>query len=178
MSAHAAAADDPLSPTTSALAAATLEILRHLDAGIMLDAPRWFALARTSHLLAEHPGLSALLGLDDTSSPAVDEHHLTSVELDHLEPATDVWAGLASLHWPDFASAGAVAMDLRADQWQAVNHGGEAPAHSGGVRVVVAADSSGESWGVLSCADSTASRMGPSLLPEISAALAESLRST
>src|SRR5690625_7878044 len=56
---------DPLDAPTAALAAAILEVSRHVDSE-SFPAPRWFALARSSELLASQPGLAALLG-DDTA---------------------------------------------------------------------------------------------------------------
>lgn len=169
-------APDALDPATAALAAAALEISRHLQDAPRSSALRWFTLARTARLLREHPGTAALLGLEAQASAAVDDLHLTSVEMDHLEPTADLQEGLAALRWPDFAAGGAVAIDLEPAQWRALDSQ-DSPARAAqhGVRVVVAADSDGMTWTVLRFEGGAAMRMGRALLPGVSAALGDSL---
>lgn len=135
---------DALDPATAALAAAVLEIDRHLKDAPPSSAPRWFTLARTSRMLAQHPGTASLLGLAAESSGCVDRLHLTSVEMDHRAPSADLPSGLAALSWPDFADGGAVVLDLAPEQWRALGSH-DAPTQAGhqGVRVIVAADGDG-----------------------------------
>lgn len=57
------ASPDPLDAPTAALAAAVLEVARHVEDG-PLPAPRLFALARSAELMAASPSLASLLGAE------------------------------------------------------------------------------------------------------------------
>lgn len=188
--------DDPLEPQVAALAAAVLEIARHVD-DEALPAPRWFALARSAELMARQPSIAALLGDEAAAALAADDAHLTPIELDELPPARDPLASLAALSWPDVAFGGAVALELPADSWRSRLDEADASAQraaraldGGALRVVVAATQEGTTYSALrrdgrtpagagtavEGEDAERFLLGPALLPELAEALVESFR--
>ncbi|MFC0673454.1 PPA1309 family protein [Brachybacterium hainanense] len=177
---------DPLDPESAALAAALLEIGRHVD-GETLRAPRWFALARSAALLAQQPGIAALLGVEATDVLGADAAHLTPIELEELPAMHDPLESLAAVSWPDIAVGGALALDLPAASWRSRIDDSDAQARrtaealdGGTLRVLVAATQDGVTYSALRRAGDRPSGparyvMGPALLPELTQALAESL---
>ncbi|EWS79744.1 hypothetical protein BF93_09990 [Brachybacterium phenoliresistens] len=182
---------DPLDAPTAALAAAVLEIARHVD-GEALAAPRWFALARSAELMARQPGIAALLGDEASLALAADSAPLTPIELDDVPRVHDPLRALAELAWPDIAFGGAVALDLPAESWRSSLDAADDAARrtadalrGGALRVVVAASQEGTTYSALrrdrgetspGAADADRFVLGPALLPQLAEALAESLR--
>jgi hypothetical protein len=178
-------AQDPLDAPTAALAAAVLEVARHVEEG-PLAAPRLFALARSTELIAASPALAALLGAEGEGANAHDALHLTPIDLDESAspsaPATaDPLAALESVQWPDLAAGGAIACDLAPSAWS-VRDGedrtsGAALPSGRALRVVVAALTDGTTWSAVHRGDEDGYVLGAALLPEISAALVQTLQS-
>ena len=177
-------AQDPLDAPTAALAAAVLEVARHVEEG-PLPAPRLFALARSTELVAASPALAALLGAEGEGANAHDDLHLTPIDLDDGESpaaapsASDPLAALESVQWPDLAAGGAIACELAPSAWSVRESG--APAGSAGLptgrqlRVVVAALTDGTTWSAVHRGDEDGYVLGAALLPEISEALLQTL---
>ncbi|MGD7706564.1 PPA1309 family protein [Microlunatus sp. Y2014] len=92
----------------AALAAALLEIDRHVHDAGWEQQPTLYALARTRELAAAEPGLVTTLGLD----PDADPEALTPVEQDTFPPAADLTEALAQVSWPP-AVAGCALMTVR-----------------------------------------------------------------
>lgn len=183
------ASPDPLDAPTAALAAAVLEIARHVEAD-QLTAPRWFALARSAELLAQQPGLAALLGEDASAQMAADDLQLLSIELEDgaFAGISDPLQALEQVQWPDLAAGGLVACDLAPQQW-AVRTSDDATASAGAgsptsaptaessrLRIVVGALEDGTTWSALRRAGEDQYTLGAALLPDLTAALLESLQ--
>lgn len=184
------ATPDPLDAPTAALAAAVLEIARHVGDDAMA-APRWFALANSAQLLAEQPGLAALLGEESAAMMASDDLQLISIELDHHEegpagsaPASDPLQALTTVAWPDMASGAVLACDLAPEQWMVRANDSDPTAIDaaqgeealGALRVVVGALEDGTTWSALRRAGEQQYTLGAALLPDLTAALLESLQ--
>lgn len=184
------ASPDPLDAPTAALAAAVLEIARHVGDDSMA-APRWFALANSARLLAEQPGLAALLGEESSTIMAADELQLISIELDHHEPGsaasadhTDPLQALTAVEWPDMANGAVLACDLAPEQWMVRAQDTDPTAIDaaqgeealGALRVVVGALEDGTTWSALRRAGEQQYTLGAALLPDLTAALLESLQ--
>lgn len=180
-------APDPLDAPTAALAAAVLEVARHVEDS-PLPAPRLFALARSAELMAASPGLAALLGADGEGANARDSLHLTPIDLDEgaadgpRGAGTDPLAALESVQWPDLAAGGAIACELAPSAWSVRDDesGGASsssalPAQSA-LRVVVAALSDGTTWSAVHRGGEDGYVLGAALLPEISSALVQTLQ--
>lgn len=173
-----------LDAPTAALAASALEMLRHVQDTHGAPYARWFALARTSDLLSNNPGIAALLGVgeatdgEDAPDVSSDPLHLTPIEMDDLPRHHDPLAQLADIRWPGFCDGGAVVIDIDADKWRSASQILTSDVDGSNVRVVVAVDSSGATWSILSPQDSTHMRMGAVLLPDISDALVEAFSAT
>lgn len=182
-------ADDPLDAPTAALAAAVLEVARHVG-GQPLAAPRLFALARSAELLASSPGIAALLGIGEQGTDAPDALHLTPIDLEIDAPAgADPLAVLESADWPDLTAGGAITCDLAPQSWNVASTsptdaGRRAPSSSDAplgssdapLRVVVAALADGTTWSALHRGDEDGYVLGAALLPEITSALLHTLR--
>ena len=177
---------DPLDAPTAALAAAILEVSRHVDSE-SFPAPRWFALARSSELLASQPGLAALLGDDTARLVAADELHLTPIEMDTAEdvPAPtgtdpgsmDPLAVLEYMAWPDFAAGGALACDLSPGAWQLREGVGVEDLPAGEtLRVVVGALADGTSWSAVLRPGAEGYALGAALVPDLTSALIQTLQ--
>jgi hypothetical protein len=170
-------APDPLDAPTAALAAAVLEVARHVEDG-PLSAPRLFALARSAELMAASPSLAALLGAEG----APDELHLTPIDLDDGSSlAADPLAALESAQWPDLAAGGAIACDLAPAAWtvrddEQVHEGGRQLPSGRSLRVVVAALADGTTWSAVDRGGEDGYVLGAALLPEISRALVQTLQ--
>lgn len=179
---------DPLDAPTAALAAAVLEIARHVE-GEPLAAPRWFALAHGAQLLAQQPGLAALLGEESAAVMAGDELQLISIELDETADAdsADPLHALAHVEWPEMAAGGVLACDLAPEQWSVREEDdtsaatpGAVSAHgtggTGPLRIVVGALEDGTTWSALQRDGDQQYTLGAALLPDLTAALLESLQ--
>lgn len=179
---------DPLDAPTAALAAAVLEIARHVE-GSPLTTPRWFALANSAQLMADQPALAALLGEESAAMMAGDELQLISIELDDATSASssDPLQALAEVAWPDMASGGVLACDLAPEQWVVREQGDvdeTAPTtdstptneSTGTLRVVVGALEDGTTWSALQRTGDKQYTLGAALLPDLTAALLESLQ--
>ena len=179
---------DPLDAPTAALAAAILEVSRHVDSE-PVTAPRCFALARTDELLASQPGLAALLGDGTDDLVAPDELHLTPIELD-AEPDTpaagprsaasessDPLGVLEYMIWPDLAAGGALACDLSPEAWRLRDGVGVEDLPAGQtLRVVVGALPDGTSWSAVRRPGTEGYVLGPALLPDLTSALVQTLQ--
>ncbi|MGO1227900.1 PPA1309 family protein [Brachybacterium sp. AOP42-C2-15] len=170
-------APDPLDASTAALAAAVLEVARHVE-GSVLPAPRLFALARSAELMAASPSLAALLGAADGEAGAPDDLHLTPIDLDDGSPtAADPLAVLESAQWPELAAGGAIVCDLAPSAWSARDDEKDQKLPSGSsLRVVVAALADGTTWSAVQRSDKDDYVLGAALLPEISQALVQTLQ--
>lgn len=173
---------DPLDAPTAALAAAILEVSRHVDSD-SLPGPRCFALARSRELLASQPGLAALLGDGTAELAADDQLHLTPIELDTGSDAptdaesSDPLTVLEYMVWPDLAAGGALACDLSPTAWRLREGPGEAdlPADET-LRVVVGALADGTAWSAVRRPGAEGYVLGAALLPELTAALVQTLQ--
>lgn len=178
-------AQDPLDAPTAALAAAVLEVARHVEDG-PLPAPRLFALARSTELIAASPALAALLGAEGEGANAHDDLHLTPIDLDEgadssaAPGAADPLAALAKAQWPDLAAGGAIACDIAPSAWSVRGEEGRAAGAalpSGrALRVVVAALTDGTTWSAVHRSAEDGYVLGAALLPEISEALVQTLQ--
>lgn len=174
---------DPLDAPTAALAAAVLEIVRHVGQD-PLPQPRVFALARTSALLGDSPALASLLGIEDASSDDQDALHLTPVDLEvgesrtvrsRVRDAGDPLSTLEQVRWPDLAAGGAITADLPPESWALRESDDEAvqPQHDA-VRIVAAALTDGATWSAVHRGQQRLA-LGANLLPDITSALLETL---
>jgi hypothetical protein len=181
--------DDDLDPGQAALAAALLEILRHVEEPGLSDV-RWFALLRSAQLLAEQPGLAALLGDDVALSLAQDSRHLTSVELDEAPAVADPLESLAALEWPEGIAGLAACFDLGPEQLDlrtpgaATRRGADGPAGASGpddagqqspMRAAVAALDDGTVFCALRREGEQQLALGAELLPDITAAISQAV---
>ena len=173
------ASPDPLDATTAALAAAVLEVARHVE-NDPLPAPRLFALARSAELVEASPSLAALLGADGEGAGAQDGLHLTPIDLDDgSQVAEDPLAALESVRWPDLAAGGAIACDLAPSAWTArAEDSGRGLEADRQLRVVVAALGDGTTWSAIDRGTEEGYVLGAALLPEITRALEETLATT
>lgn len=173
------ASPDPLDAPTAALAAAVLEVARHVEGG-PLPAPRLFALARSTELMAASPALAALLGADDAT--VHDDLHLTPIDLDDGSTgAADPLAVLESAQWPDLAAGGAIACDLAPEAWtvrdqEQPSPGGQSLPSGRALRVIVGALSDGTTWSAVDRGDEDGYVLGAALVPGISQALVQTLQ--
>lgn len=176
---------DPLDPPTAALAAAILEVSRHVDSE-PLPAPRWFALARSSELLTSQPGLAAVLGEQTAQLVTTDELHLTPIELDTGDVPThtgsvpgsaDPLAALEYMVWPDLAAGGALACDLSPGLWRLREGVGVEDLPAGQtLRVVVGALADGTGWSAVRHPGAEGYVLGAALLPDLTSALIQTLQ--
>ncbi len=189
-------AQDPMTPEASALAAALLEVMRHVG-DAPLQHPRLFCLARSADLLAQQPALASLLGDEAALVMAGDPLHLTSIELDDLDTAedsetahatpsgtVDPVALLEAVMWPQPSHGGAIVCDLPAGAWQT-----SGPAHhaldakddeqsapgASTLRVGVAVTTEGTRWSAVQTEGAGGMTMGEALLPALADALTHSL---
>ncbi|GAA1491567.1 PPA1309 family protein [Brachybacterium sacelli] len=170
---------DPLDAPTAALAAAVLEVARHVEDG-PLAAPRLFALARSAELTAASPSLAALLGADGAGEDAPDDLQLTPIDLDDGSQdarGEDPLSALATVQWPDLAAGGAIACELAPTAWSVrAEEGAEELPEGRALRVVVAAHTDGTTWSAVHRGAEHGYVLGAALLPDISAALLQTLR--
>ncbi len=94
-----------------ALAAAVVEIERHVATGGW-DAPvRVFALVRTQAALDAEPALAGQLPADVLAAAAADPQHLTSVEQEGLPPSDDLEGLLGAIAWPEGVDGAAITVE-------------------------------------------------------------------
>lgn len=165
--------DGDLDPASAALAAAVLEVGRHVG-NAPLPGARWFALMRTAELLADQPGLAAVLGDDIALSLAQDELHLTAVELDQTVEEADPLRSLEHLEWPRDVTTLAVAFELTAARWKA-GPGTTTPSAGTDLRGIVAAQSDGVTFTAVQRDRAEDVALGRALIPDVSDALLDAL---
>lgn len=174
---------DPLDAPTAALAAAVLDISRHIE-GTPLPAPRLYALARSAELMAASPALAGLLGVGTDGTGAPDDLHLTPIDLDdgssdqRSAPAVqDPLAALQVVQWPDLAAGGAIACELSPSTWALHEDDSRATIPTDrALRVVVAALPDGTTWSAVHRGDKNGYVLGAALLPDVAAALVQTLQ--
>ncbi len=88
-----------------ALAAAVLEVERHVGSAGWDQPARLFALVPTAQLVAAVPDLAAQLGTDHP------EDHLSSVEQEGFHDGRELVEALAHLAWPDGVAGCALAVE-------------------------------------------------------------------
>lgn len=84
---------------TESLTRAVLATERHVAEAGWDQAPRLFALVRTTALLAREPALRSALDPAVLAGAGADPEHLTAVEQDGLAPASSLESLLATLAW-------------------------------------------------------------------------------
>lgn len=174
---------DPLDAPTAALAAAVLDISRHVE-GAPLPAPRLFALARSDELMAASPALAGLLGVGTEGTQAPDDLHLTPIDLDdgssdESSPAAaqDPMAALQVVQWPDLAAGGAIACELSPSSWALHEEDARTTIPTDrALRVVVAALADGTTWSAVHRGDKNGYVLGAALLPDVATALVQTLQ--
>lgn len=178
-------ADDPLDAPTAALAAAVLEIARHVSDD--LAGTRLFALARSAELLATAPGLAAVLLGEDAPAAPPDELHLTPVEWELPPEAAagtpsagrnDPLSVLEYVQWPDapLAAGGALACRLAPSSWEVRDGVGAQEMPLGDeLPVVVAALADGTTWSAVQRGDEGGYVLGVALVPGLADALQQTL---
>lgn len=167
--------DDVLDPRTAALAAAVLEVGRHVGEA-PLRSPHWFALVATGELLASQPAFALLLDDAAREAAASDPHHLTPIELDDVPGAADPLSALERLEAPDIADGLALACDLdavRAAEGSAART--RERLGTGPVRAVIAALSDGTTWCSVRGAGRREQALGRRLVPDLVDALAQAV---
>ena len=164
-------AADQLDAPTAALAAAVLDIARHVDTDDHGGAPRWFALVGTDELMSQQPAFAALL--DETTRAAAqgDPEHLTPIETESGASSSDPLDSLAEVAWPDIARGGAAACRLeRIDADPETRARLRAEIGDGPLRAVVAVTAAGRTWSLLSGGRGR-TLLGPRLVPQLVDAL-------
>jgi hypothetical protein len=168
-------------PTGEALIAALVELEHHVGQSGWDQPPRLFALVRTELLIASEPALAAELGLAMTADAA-----LTAVEQDDFTSGGDIWADLARIEFPDTVFGCAVSLertflpsafeaDIPEDRAAASDLVSRHPERQE-IRVVVAADRSGQRYGVARLVSQPDELLGSDeLVPGLAEALAHTL---
>ena len=171
----------PPPPTKDALIAALVELEHHVGQSGWDQPPRLFALVRTELLIASEPTLAAELGLTVTAEDA-----LTAVEQEDFATGGDVWADLGRIEFPDSVFGCAISLertflpaafesDLPADPAAAADLVNRHPERQE-IRVVVAADRSGQRHGVARLVSQPDELLGSDeLVPGLAEALAHTL---
>lgn len=179
--------DGPHDPAQAALAAAVVEIERHVATGGWDGPVRVFALVRTVDALDAEPALAGQLPPEVLVAATADPEHLTSVEQEGLPAADDLEQLLGSIAWPPAVHGAAVTVervvlppgaedDLPADPEQAVQALLDHPGRED-VRLAVGVLRTGEAWAAIRqrSADSDAQvGQGPDVVP----GLVDALRAT
>lgn len=166
-------APEGLDDRTAGLAAAVLEISRHVDADD-LAGPRLFALVGTAQMLRDQPSFGALLDEVTLEAAREDPQHLTPIEME-APASADPLDLLAEAAWPDVAAGGAIVCELGE---VAIDNGPQDAARrlgSGSVRAVVAARTDASTWCALRGSDRSDLLMGPRLVPGLADAMVLSL---
>ena len=177
---------DPLDAPTAALAAAVLEISRHVD-GQPLTVPRLYALARSAELMSASPSLAALLGVEGEGAEALDELHLDPDRSRrrllggrrHGRRGRSVGRPRCrSCSGPISPPGLLIACELAPSAWSSWRtEDTEADLSTGrALRVVVAALADGTTWSAVHRGDENGYVLGAALLPDISAALLQTLQ--
>jgi hypothetical protein len=181
---------EDLDPPTAALASAVIDVDRFLGTDPVHTA-RWFALMGSARLLADNPGLAAVLGEEAAALLAGDDLHLTSIELEDVPMQTDPVLSLRDLAWPEDVDGLAVAFTLDAahvrspepDDASAPGSTGSAedtgsPSSAGtpsGLRAVVAALPDGTTFSAVQQDGQRHLALGTALIPEVTEALTDAL---
>lgn len=95
---------------SDALAAALIELERHVGEGGWDQAPRLFALVNTDSVIAAEPQLAAQLGLRGSAEGGHPDA-LTAVEQDHFRPGEDLLEDLAAIFWPETVHGCALSLE-------------------------------------------------------------------
>lgn len=95
---------------SDALAAALIELERHVGEGGWDQAPRLFALVNTDSVIAAEPQLAAQLGLRGSAEGGHPDA-LTAVEQDHFQPGEDLLEDLAAIFWPETVHGCALSLE-------------------------------------------------------------------
>ncbi|WP_431838245.1 PPA1309 family protein [Cellulomonas sp. Y8] len=104
--------DTPAStPAQRALAAAVVEIERHVATGGWDGPVRVFALVRTQAALDAEPALASQLPPDVQAAAAADPDHLTSVEQEGLPASDDLEGLLGAIAWPEGVDGAALTVE-------------------------------------------------------------------
>ncbi|WP_454049545.1 PPA1309 family protein [Cellulomonas sp. Marseille-Q8402] len=107
-----APADAPTTtPAQRALAAAVVEIERHVATGGWDGPVRVFALVRTQAALDAEPALAGQLPADVLALAAADPDHLTSIEQEGLPASDDLEGLLGGMGWPDGVDGAALTVE-------------------------------------------------------------------
>lgn len=85
---------------SDALAAALIELERHVGGGGWDQPPRLFALVNTDSMIAAEPQLADQLGLVGSADGGHPDA-LTAVEQDHFQPSEDLLQDLSVIFWPE-----------------------------------------------------------------------------
>lgn len=105
-------ADAPTSTSAQrALAAAVVEIERHVATGGWDGPVRVFALVRTQAALDAEPALAGQLPADVLALAAGDPDHLTSIEQEGLPASDDLEGLLGGMAWPDGVDGAALTVE-------------------------------------------------------------------
>lgn len=168
-------------PSKDALVAALVELEHHVGQAGWDQPPRLFALVRTEVLIASEPALARELGLRVTATDA-----LTAVEQDDFATGGDVWADLGRIEFAETVFGCAISLertflptafeaDLPDDSAAAAEVVSRHPQRQE-IRVVVAADRSGQRHGVARLVSQPDELLGSDeLVPGLAEALAHTL---
>ncbi len=167
-----------------ALAAAVMEIERHVATAGWDGPVRVFALVHTANAIETDPAIMSILTPDVVARAKFDAHHLTSIEQEDLPAASSLGELLARLAWPESVDGTAVVTERIVVPPEAEEDLPEDPEEATQVllahperqdmRMAVGVLRSGESWCAirLKSADDDASvARGADLVPELVSAL-------
>lgn len=159
-----------LSEREGALAAAVLEVVRHMvPAGRDAAAPpARFALFHTAGLLTHRPELAKLVPSETLTQARADTYHLTSIEL----PVThlDLSEELHQSQWPTDLAGGLICGTIHA-----MNENGPTDPSGSPIFVAVGATLEGDTMCALKPSATKPLRVGRELVPELVATLRASL---
>jgi len=171
-------------PAQDALAAAVLEMERHVATAGWDGPVRVFALVRTAQAIETDPNITSILTPDVVTRAKFDPHHLTSIEQEDLPAAQSLGELLARLAWPDAVDGVALvterivvppeAEEDLPDNPDAATEALLTHPQRQDMRMAVGVLRSGESWCAirLKIADDDASvAQGSDLVPELVSAL-------
>ncbi|GAB3928883.1 hypothetical protein GCM10011575_13640 [Microlunatus endophyticus] len=170
---------------SDALAAALIELERHIGQAGWDQAPRLFALVNTDSMLAAEPQLATQLGLRGSAEGGHPDA-LTAVEQDQFRPGEDLLADLSTIFWPEtvfgcalslestFLPSGADA-DIPDDPALAAAYVAQHEQRLE-LRVVMGVDRAGNTHGVARLRNDPDELLGsPDLVPGLTEALAQTL---
>jgi hypothetical protein len=176
-------------PRRQAVLTVVRELEHHVAAGGWDGPMRLFALVRTAGALARDPDLAAQLPSDVVAAAEADPEHLTAVEQEGLPEADTIDGVLARIRWPDTVDGAALVvervvlppdvestMPVDAD---AAHEFAAAHPQRREVRLAAAVLRDGANGCAVRARDhdeDTSVAVGPDLIPQLTAALAETLR--